>query len=92
MTGNVVDFIGPKVESNCLESLTDMLETSVRGAIEQIAILHDGKPDDWIDRKTDAVIAIVQAMIELSKSGIRIPVPASLSPEDQQVVCDSVVS
>ena len=83
MTGNVLDFTSAKLERDSVEGLTEIMETCIREAVEQIALIHGGMPDDWIDRKTEVATAIMHAMVETSQTGVKFSAPGSLSPQDQ---------
>ena len=83
MNETVVNLANARLQRQAVEDLTQVMKECMREAVEQIAIVHGGMSQDWVDRKTAAVVSIMEAMIDVSSQGVHFSSAVSMSAEDQ---------
>ncbi len=80
--GNVVDLAEVRVTRECMDGLEDIVRHSLRAAVSNVAILHGGQSDDWIERKARVCTDVILEIVEASKEPVRLSLPRSLSEEE----------
>ncbi len=90
--GNVVDLAEVRVTRECMDGLEDIMRHSLRVAVSNVAIMHGGRSDAWIEGKARVCIDVMLEIVEASKEPVRLSLPRTLSEEEIAQIEGAVIA
>ena len=75
---NVVHFTTIKVTRDATADLEETVRRSCRESVEQIAILHGGKPDEWIQAKAATMAGVMMDLVGFVLKPVQLALPKRL--------------